>query len=137
MAVRDPSGSESLREYQPATGAYGAVLATDSSGSGGYGVLGVDGAAQRALVLHWRNGGTWSLATYDTSSGKPVADVPGPAGEQVLGGRVDSDASSRRGPGPARQRQGRAWYSPSTWPPAPSAQRSRPTPRARRPVSTA
>jgi hypothetical protein len=89
VAVRDPSGSESLREYQPATGTYGAVLATDSSGSGGYEVLGVDGAAQRALVLHWQGGGTWSLATYDTSTGKPVADVPGPAGEQVLGGRVD------------------------------------------------
>ena len=90
VAVRDPSGAESADEYQTGTGTYGTVLATDTSGSGGFDVLGVDATAQRALLLHWHNDGTWSLATYNTGTGQLVADVPGAAGEQVAGGRVDT-----------------------------------------------
>ncbi|HEY4019556.1 MAG TPA: hypothetical protein VGM75_12760, partial [Pseudonocardiaceae bacterium] len=90
VSVRDPSGAESVREYQPATGTYSTVLATDTSGSGGYDVLGVDAGAQRTLLLHWHSAGSWSLATYNTANGQLVADVPGPAGEQASGGRVDT-----------------------------------------------
>jgi predicted secreted protein len=90
VAVRDPSGAESVREYQPKTGTYGTTLATDTSGSGGYDVLGVDATAQRALLLHWSTGGSFSLATYNTATGQLVADVPGASGEQATGGRVDT-----------------------------------------------
>jgi hypothetical protein len=90
VAVRDPSGAESVREYQPATGTYGTTLATDTTGSGGYDVLGVDATGQRALLLHWSTSGTWSLATYNTATGQLVADVPGASGEQATGGRVDT-----------------------------------------------
>jgi hypothetical protein len=90
VAVRDPSGSESVREYQAVTGTYGAVLASDAMPGDGYDVLGVDAGAHRALVLHWLASGDWSLATYDTSTARLVADAAGPTGQYlVLGGRVD------------------------------------------------
>jgi hypothetical protein len=91
VAVRDPSGAESVREYQAATGTYGAVLASDGAQGDGYDVLGADGTTHRALVLHWLADGDWSLATYDTSASRLVADAAGPTGRyRVLGGRVDA-----------------------------------------------
>ena len=72
----DPSGTESVRDYTPATGAYGPVIATGS----GYTVLGV--AGQRDVLLH--NG---SVEIYDT--GKLVATLPLGA-YRVVGGRVDA-----------------------------------------------
>jgi hypothetical protein len=87
VSVRDPSGGESVREYQAATGTYGAVLASDSLASDGYVVFGADALAHRALVLHWQSGG-WSLETYDTTTAHLVGSAT-EAGYTVLGGRVD------------------------------------------------
>jgi hypothetical protein len=90
VSVRDPSGGESVREYQTSTGVYGTTLATDASQDGGYDVVGDDPSAHRALVLHWHDTGAWSLETYDTASGKLVADAAGSDQYTVLGGRVDA-----------------------------------------------
>jgi hypothetical protein len=91
VAVRAPAGGESVREYQTATGGYGAVLASDSSPDNGFEVLGADPAAHRALVLHWQGSGDFTLDTYDTAKARLVASAAGPAGEYtVLGGRVDT-----------------------------------------------
>jgi hypothetical protein len=90
VSVRDPSGGESVREYQTPTGRYGTTLATDASSEDGYDVVGVDPSAHRAIVLHWHDTGAWSLQTYDTASGKSVADAAGSDDYTVLGGRVDT-----------------------------------------------
>jgi hypothetical protein len=87
-AVRDPSGSESLREYTPATGAYGRVFATDASPGDVYQVLGTDQGAQRLAVLHATSAGL-VVETYDTASAKLVASAT-TSGYSVLGGRVDT-----------------------------------------------
>jgi hypothetical protein len=88
VALRNPDGSESLREYQSATGAYGPVLATDTSPANAYQVLGVDQGAHRAAVLHSAATGS-SLETYDTATGQQVNAAPAP-GYTVVGGRVDA-----------------------------------------------
>jgi hypothetical protein len=90
VSVRDPSGGESVREYQTATGTYGATLASDTSSDDGYDVVGDDPAAHRAIVLHWHDTGAWSLETYDTSTGRSVASAAGSDQYTVLGGRVDT-----------------------------------------------
>ncbi|BCJ33522.1 hypothetical protein Athai_10250 [Actinocatenispora thailandica] len=76
-----------LLPYRPDTGAYGAALATDTSG-GFYEVIGADADAHRALALHVTAHDT-RLETYDPVAGTRVAAVPVPDGYSVLGGRVD------------------------------------------------
>ncbi|HEX3786382.1 MAG TPA: S8 family serine peptidase [Pseudonocardiaceae bacterium] len=88
VAVRDPDGSESVRGYQPSTGTYGATLTADPSPTSGYEVLGTDGTAKRALLLHWTATG-WSLETYNTSTNTEVNSVSAADQYTVLGGRVD------------------------------------------------
>jgi hypothetical protein len=88
-AVRAPDGSESVREYQPATGTYGRVLATDASPTNGYQILGVDAGVQRMVALHWTATG-WSLETYDTTSATQVATATPDDRYTVRGGRVDA-----------------------------------------------
>ncbi|MCU1686456.1 MAG: peptidase and in kexin sedolisin [Amycolatopsis sp.] len=87
-AVRDPSGSESLREYTPATGTFGRILATDASPDDVYQVLGTDQGAQRLAVLHATSAGL-VVETYDTTSAKLVASAT-TSGYAVQGGRVDT-----------------------------------------------
>ena len=87
VSVRDPSGGESVHEYQTATGKYGPVLASDPSDVDGYEVIGTD--TNRALVLHWLGSGGWSLETYDTATATLVASATEPDQYTVAGGRVD------------------------------------------------
>jgi hypothetical protein len=89
VAVFNPSGGESLREYDASTGTYGRVFATDLSSAGGYQVIGVDPGAHRLLVLHWTSVATPSLQTYDTLTTQLVSDTSTGGQYTVLGGRVD------------------------------------------------
>ncbi|TDP92840.1 S8 family serine peptidase [Labedaea rhizosphaerae] len=85
VALREPGGGESVREYDAAHGTYGAVLASDGSNSDAYQVLGA--GADRLVLLHVTPAG-WTVETYDTGSRQRIAAVTA-EGYSVSGGRVD------------------------------------------------
>ena len=85
---------ESVRHYNPATGAYGSVITSDTAQAGPYALLGVDDSAHRVVLMHVLNQDSYQLEVRKLSDGSLVGTpqvVQSSPGE-VIGGRVDADA---------------------------------------------
>jgi subtilase family protein len=102
-SLYDPStNAESLREYNPSTGTYGATLAAPAATlyQNGFQIIGSDPGIHRLLVLHWVNWGPYgqpcspadpsSLQTYNTLTMKLVNSVSTGCQYTVYGGRIDA-----------------------------------------------
>jgi hypothetical protein len=92
VALRNTSGGSEVRHYNTATGAYGAVLTSDSGSGSDYQVIGVAAASHRVLLAHvGAAGGDVQLETWDTAVGKQVGSSVLRAAEyRVVAGRVDA-----------------------------------------------
>ncbi len=86
-----PPSASAIYRYTPATGTYGATYAQDTSGNA-YFVYGSDPSQHRLIAAEYPwSGSQQHLLTYDTVSGKQVADVPiALSSENLIGARVDS-----------------------------------------------
>ncbi|MFE2432746.1 hypothetical protein ACFXJ5_39325 [Streptomyces sp. NPDC059373] len=91
-ALRTTDGGTEVRHYSTATGAYGAVLTSDSGSGSDYQVIGVAPDAHRVLLGHVSQAGgdvrleTWNTAT-DTLVGSSTLRA---ADYLVVSGRVDA-----------------------------------------------
>jgi hypothetical protein len=90
-ALQEPDGSTEVVHYNPATGTYGSIVASDVATTSDYEVLGVDPATQRALLVHASSSTapvtaeTWNLAT-----GKEAGQFTLPTGYMFASGEVDA-----------------------------------------------
>ncbi|MFC4031723.1 S8 family serine peptidase [Streptomyces polygonati] len=89
-ALRTAAGGTEIRRYDPATGVYGAVIASDGGAGSDYEVLGA--SADRALVVHQAApGGDVGVETWNTATGKLVGSGRLPADSYTfVVGRVDA-----------------------------------------------
>jgi hypothetical protein len=91
VSLAGPDGSQVVN-YNPATGTYGSVIASDTSGGQFY-IFGVDPSAHTVLADDVTAGGddarTDDVALYDTQTGALVA-TPALSGYTVKGGVVDA-----------------------------------------------
>jgi hypothetical protein len=91
VSIVGASGAQ-LVSYNPATGAYGSVIASDTSGGQFY-VFGVDRAARTVLADDVQTAGngarTDNVALYDTQTGA-VVGTPDLSGYALKGGVVDA-----------------------------------------------
>jgi hypothetical protein len=91
-ALRTTDGGTEVRHYSTATGAYGAVLTSDSGSGSDYQVIGVAPDAHRVLLGHvTQAGGDVQLETWNTATGTLVGSSTLRAADyRVVAGRVDA-----------------------------------------------
>jgi hypothetical protein len=83
---------ESVRHYDPATGAYGSTITADATQSLPYALIGVDTSAHRVVLMHTVDQDSYQLEVRNLSDGslvgtpQVVKNAPG----LVISGRVDS-----------------------------------------------
>ena len=90
-ALAEPDGSTQVVHYDPATGEYGAVIASDSATTSDYEVLGVDAGLQRALLVHQSSkSGATTVETWNTATNTLAGEYTVPAGYEFASGEVDA-----------------------------------------------
>jgi hypothetical protein len=91
-ALRTADGGTEVRHYSTATGAYGAVLTSDSGSGSDYQVIGVAPDTHRVLLEHVsQTGGDVQLETWNTATDTVVGSSTLRAADyRVLAGRVDA-----------------------------------------------
>jgi hypothetical protein len=88
-ALRTAAGGTEVRHYDPATGVYGGVIASDGGTGSDYEVLGA--TVDRALVVHQPSpGGDVSVETWNTATDRLLGSAQLPADTYTfVVGRVD------------------------------------------------
>jgi hypothetical protein len=90
-ALEEPDGSTQVVHYDTATGQYGSVIADDTATTSDYEVLGVDAAAQRALLVHQSSStSATTLETWNTAKNTLVGTYTVPTGYEFATGEVDA-----------------------------------------------